>query len=354
MPLRRRTRVGLSLMTVLMALSWVAILRSDNAFPPAGHYHRINLVTNQVAGNGRVVNPWGIAYRGSGPFWINDEGSGFSSVYFGDATVYYDVEIPSPQGASTSSAPTGIVANSQPADFHGDTFIFATETGTISGWQKSNGLGAEVRVDNSATDANYKGLALGHRPSGSRLFATNFRSGTIDAFDANYRKVASASHHFKDPSMPAGYAPFGIATIENQLWVTYAMQDGSGYDDSPGAHRGFIDVFTTNGHLVGRFASGGALNSPWGMAVAPQNFGQFSGNLLVGNFGDGKINAFDLRSGEFKGALADQAGNPIVIDGLWGIIFGNDGYAGRRDNLFFTAGPDGGKDGLFGRINAQQ
>jgi uncharacterized protein (TIGR03118 family) len=336
-------------MAVLMS---VALVRSDNGGPSTGFYVRTDLVTDDVEGNGRMIAPWGIAYRGAGPFWINNEGTGFSSVYFGDGTAYYNVAVPSPGKSTGGSAPTGIVANATSTGFLGDTFIFATETGTISGWQRRNGLSAQIRVDRSASGAAYKGLALVAKPAGGRLFATNFAAGTIDVFDAAYRLLNPEHRWFIDPSLPQGYAPFGIIVIKNHVLVTYALKDAEGYDDSPGPHRGFINIFTLNGELVRRFASQGTLNSPWGMAVAPRDFGPFGGDLLVGNFGDGTISAFDPQTGDFRGRLADRSGSPLVIDGLWGLIFGNDGYAGPRDSMFYTAGTNRGLGGAFGRITA--
>lgn len=352
MPLNRRNRVGLGLMAVVaITLLWVATSRGNNPAPTSSFYVETDLVTNNVETNERLVNPWGIAYLKRGPFWINDNGTGFSSVYFGDATPYFAVSIPPP--GATSSAPTGIVSNDQRSHFDNDKFIFATEDGTISGWNPSHGLRAQLKVDHSGGGAVYKGLALGATRGGTFLFATNFKSGAIDVFDSNYGDVNSPGHEFRDPLLPDDYAPFGITNINGQLWVTYALRDASGRDDTAGPHHGFIDVFTTQGDLVGRFASGGALNSPWGMAVAPKNFGRFSRDLLVGNFGDGTINAYDMQTGAMTGQLADQDGNPIVIDGLWGLIFGNGGEAGSTSTLFFTAGPNRETSGLFGRLEAR-
>ena len=354
MRVKRCFHVGLSLMTAIVGLLWVATLRGDNAFPVSGYYLRLDLVSNEVEGNGRVIDPWGIAYLGSGPFWINDEGTGFSSVYFGDGTPYFNVEVPAPQGPSTESSPTALVANGRRDDFRGDSFIFATETGTISGWRANFGPTAKLRIDRSAEGAIYTGLALGRpRSSAARLFAANFGGGVIESYDSDYRPLPTAGEHFVDPALPAGFAPFGIANLKNRLWVTYALPRAARIGYPPPAERGFIDVFDLEGALVTRFASGGALNSPWGLVVAPKHFGQFSNDLLVGNFGDGTISAFDFETGEYRGELFDASGSPVMIKGLWGLIFGNDGYAGSRESLFYTAGPNYGRAGVFGRIDAR-
>jgi uncharacterized protein (TIGR03118 family) len=324
-------------------------------------YAQTNLVSDNTSiipalhEDPNLVNSWGITYLDGSPFWINDNGTGLSTLYRGDGMpLSLVVTIPPPRRGKPPAAPTGIVSNGSSGNFDGDLFIFATEDGTISGWQQADGTSAQLRVDNSrhATGAVYKGLAMGTAKSETFLFATNFRSAGIDVFDSNYKKVATRDHDFRDPLLPSGYAPFGIANIKGQLWITYALQNAAEHDDVAGPHHGFIDVFTTDGDLVTHFASGGELNSPWGMAIAPADFGQFSNDLLVGNFGDGTINAFDPQSAEFKGQLTRQDGSAIVIDGLWGLIFGNGANAGATNSLFFTAGPNGETDGLFGRLDA--
>jgi uncharacterized protein (TIGR03118 family) len=209
----------------------------------------------------------------------------------------------------------------------------------------------------------YKGLALGTSSSGATLYATNFRSGKVDVFN-NAFGPASLSGTFTDPNLPTGYAPFGIQNINGKLYVTYAVQDSAKHDDVAGAGNGIVDIFDTNGNFLQRLVSNGqltpsaSLNSPWGLALAPSNFGQFSSDLLVGNFGDGTINVFDPTTGAFLGTLDDASGNPIVIQGLWGLLFGNGGNGGATDELFFSAGipgPDSIEDhGLFGTLTVPE
>jgi uncharacterized protein (TIGR03118 family) len=329
-------------------------------------YLQTNLVSD-IPGIARftdpnLVNPWGLAYGPTGPFWVSDNNAAVSTLYTGNGQPQsLVVGIPGPDGTPTSGTPTGIVFNGGSGftvtdGTHSGTafFIFATEDGTIAGWAPAVSFTqAELAVPNPGGTAVYKGLAMGVNSTGNTLlYATNFRAGTIDVFDTSFRNVDSVIT-FHDPHIPVGYAPFGIQNIGGQLFVTYAKQDAAKHDDDAGPGRGFVDVFTTDGVLVRRFASHGPLNSPWGMALAPSNFGPFSGDLLIGNFGNGRINAFDPTTGAFLGALKDGNGNPIVIGGLWGLMFGNGAKAGSKHTLFFSAGINHEGDGLFGSLQAK-
>jgi uncharacterized protein (TIGR03118 family) len=256
------------------------------------------------------------------------------------------------------STPTGIVFNptamNASNNFGGDLFIFATEDGTISGWQFSDGVTAVIHVP-AADGAVYKGLAFGFTSGGApMIYATNFHAGRIDVFDANYTPVPLAPDDFTDPGLPRGYAPFGIANIDGHLFVSYALQDSDQHDDVAGAHHGFVDEYTTDGARVRRFASRGALNSPWGMALAPDDFGRFSRRLLIGNFGNGHINAYSVRDGKWVGELHGPRG-PIIIDGLWGLAFGNGSttFSTPADTLYFAAGPNDESNGLFGKLEVR-
>jgi uncharacterized protein (TIGR03118 family) len=315
----------------------------------------------------RLINAWGLAFAPTSPFWINDNGSGLSTLYAFDSTTGLvdvlpepSVVIPPPSNEpKATAAPTGIVFN--PANilapgtpsFGGDVFIFDTEDGTVSGWQPSFGDNAMLRADNlQAPSAGpvYKGLALGMAGGNAELFAANFRAGTVDVFDVNYHQVPLSPKAFVDPRLPAGYAPFGIANINNLLYVTYALQDGDKHDDVKGPGHGFVDEFTTGGLMVRRFASRGTLDSPWGIAAAPsRGFGSASGHILVGNFGDGGINVFD-HSGDWDGFLKNANGDSLGPDRLWSLSFGNGSLAGPTTTLFFTAGPHDEANGLFGKI----
>lgn len=354
-----------ALMPILLPLAVTADASTSAA------YVQRNLVSD-LAGIAKfqdpnLVNPWGLSHSPTGPWEVSDNGTGLASRFKANGMgVPPVVTIPMP-GGSPGGAPTGDVFNptsdfvvSEGGSSGPSQFIFATEDGTISGWTPSvDPTHAIIEVDRSRVSqgkfkgAVYKGLALGHNSSGNVLFATDFRFGTVEEFDATFHLIAS----FTDTALAADcpmkgqcFAPFGIANIGGDLYVSFALQDAAHHDDVGGAGNGFIDVFDTNGNLLRRFASQGTLNSPWGMAVAPSSFGMFSGDLLVGDFGDGHINAFDSSTGAFVGQLQDRSGHPITINGLWGLAFGNGGMAGDTTTLFFAAGLNDEADGLFGSI----
>jgi uncharacterized protein (TIGR03118 family) len=317
-----------------------------------------------------LANPWGIAYSPTGVFWIADNQTGVSTLYNGQGAVLTGNQpfiIPPPTGspAGTLSSPDGIVfngtngfnvsagGNSGPA-----FFIFATEDGTISGWNPGvGGQDATLVVDNSqgGTGAVYKGLAMAKDLNQNLLYATNFRAGTVEVYNSQFTQVI-VKGAFTDPNLPSGYAPFGIQNINGNLYVTYALQNAAKHDSVAGVGNGYIDEYSPDGTLIRRVASQGTLNAPWGMAVAPTSWGPLAGDLLVGNFGDGHIQAFDLTqsnpdgTAQADGLLNNASGKPITIDGLWALKFGNGHQAGPTNTLFFTAGIDGEKHGLFGSL----
>jgi len=345
------------------------------------------LVSN-VAGaapkvDGVLQNAWGIAFSpAASPFWVNDNATGCATLYDGAGEkVALQVSIPLPGNVIPDSAcrpsfpnnppktapaaPTGMVWNPSagflvPGTAIPAVFIFATEDGTISAW--AGGLkpptNAVIAVDNSsspsaANGAVYKGLVFGVNAKGDFLFATNFRSGRIDVFGPSggtngMFTPATTDGGFNDPHIPAGYAPFGIANIDGDLFVTYAKQNNEKHDDVAGNGHGFVDVFDTDGHLLRRFASRGSLNSPWGITRASFAFGRFSGKILIGNFGNGRINVFN-NDGTFVDQLEDAYGNPLAIDGLWTLTLGG-GRNSSSDTLYFSAGPNKEVNGLFGTI----
>jgi uncharacterized protein (TIGR03118 family) len=312
-----------------------------------------------------LVNPWGISASATSPFWISNNGSGTTTVYNTNGQPFplaspIVVQIPPPAGGTDPGAVTGQISNSTAsfpvATGRAASFIFATEDGTISAWNSAvDATHAIIKVDNSASGAVYKGLALATPSSGPQLYATNFNAGTIDVFDGNFAPVISAGA-FLDPNIPPGFAPFNIVSFGGNLYVAYAMQDDEKHDDVAGAGNGFVDVFDLNGSLLKRLISNAQLNSPWGMVMAPAAFGAFSGALLVGNFGDGTINAFDPSTGAYLGTMQDKFGNPVSLQGLWAIQLGNGGNGGDPNTLYFTAGISGGGDiedhGLFGSLSA--
>jgi uncharacterized protein (TIGR03118 family) len=311
-------------------------------------------VASQTDSN--LANPWGIASSATSPFWVADNHTGLSTLYNTSGTPQSLVVTVPPAAGGTQGSPTGIVFNGS-TDFQVSAgsparFIFATEDGTISGW--ASGTAAILKVDKSASEAIYKGLAIGNNGTSNFLYAANFHENKIDVFDAAFAS-ATLGGSFGDPTIPAGYAPFNIQNIGGVLYVTYALQDADAEDDVPGLGHGFINKFDLNGNFIARFASRGTLNSPWGMAVAPAGFGGFANALLVGNFGDGRINAFNPATGAFLGQLADDSGGQAIsIEGLWGLKFGNGGNGGDANTLYFAAGiagPDELEDhGLFGSI----
>ena len=359
-------RLNLKIATLTLMTMAISAVGANAKMMHKG-YVQTNIVSDLASENATLtdadlVNSWGIAFFPGGPFWINDNASGLSTLYAGTGTkIPLRVTIPPPSTAPTAtSAPTGIVWNGNPMAFEitgnnvtqAALFIFATEDGTISAWNGNSGTTAQRQKDETdpTNGAVYKGLALGvNSAKGPLLFATNFRSGKIDVFDGTFAPVTSGlGGTFTDPNLPAGFAPFGIANIHGDLFVSYALQNAAKHDDVAGAGHGYVDIFDTDGNLIRRFISKGHLNSPWGIVPTSFNFGKFSGAILIGNFGDGVINAYD-NQGRFLGAIDDTSGKTIKIDGLWALSFGG-ALASNPDALYFTAGPNGEKDGLFGSL----
>ncbi|MEO5882050.1 MAG: TIGR03118 family protein [Caldimonas sp.] len=313
---------------------------------------------NSAHVDSNLVNAWGIAFNPQGFVWVANAGTSTSTLYDGNG-VPQSLVVTIPDGLAGEAEPTGIVFNassgfqvSQGGLTGASAFIFAGEAGTISGWSPAVNLNNAIKVvDRSGAGAIYKGLAHAIQGGADFLYATDFHNGTVDVFDSTFTKVTTAGA-FADANLPAGYAPFGIQAIGNLIYVSFARQDAQAEDDVAGAGLGAVDVFDTSGVLVRRLvAVGGGLNAPWGMAMAPADFGPFSNALLVANFGDGKINAFDPATGAFLGTLSRSNGSAIAIDGLWGIAFGN-GLNGQPTNtLFFTGGPGGETHGVYGRID---
>jgi len=302
-----------------------------------------------------LVNPWGISYGATGPFWVSNQGKGNSTLYNGSGAITPVVAVVPPASGTQLGQPTGQVDNTStgfviPSVNKPGSFIFATEDGTISAWASGiAGNVSAIMVNNSAAGAVYDGLAIGANASGPLLYAANLKTGNIDVFDANYAPTTVAGG-FADPNLPAGYAPFNIWPVNGKLYVMYAQQNAAKNNVVPGVGNGQVAVFDFDGNLQKHLISGSALNAPWGVALAPSTFGAFGGALLVGNFGDGKINAFDAGTGALLGTLQDSSGNAIVLSGLWALIFGNGGNGGDKNILYFAAGINGQKDGLLGSL----
>ena len=306
-----------------------------------------------------LVGAWGISESGGSPFWIADAGSGLSTLYSTNGSaIPVVVQIPGAGGSSTG-IPTGTVYNAttgfEVAVGKPAAFLFDTLDGTISGWNPGvDRAHSVVKVDNSGVGASYTGLAMGTSGSVTYLYAANFHSGKIEVYNSSFTPV-SLLNAFQDQMLPAGYSPFNVQNLGGNLYVAFALQNASKSFAAGGPGTGYVDVFSTSGVLMRRLVSQGPLNSPWGLAIAPATFGAFANDLLVGNFGDGTINAFDPSSGAFLGTVDDVLGTPVVIPGLWALRVGNGGSGGDPNAVYFTAGipgPDNGSHGLFGRLES--
>ncbi len=349
-----------SLFATLFILSAVTV-------PAANQYLQHNLVAD-LAGAGadhvdaNLVDPWGICTSATSPFWISDAGTGLSTLYtsYGVPNATTKPAVPATGAAVAGGRPTGCVNNATAATFlvpgatgSAATFLFVTENGSISGWSSAvNAAQAIVMVDNSAKGAVYKGLAIATPTGGTpRIYAANFNSGAIDVYDSTWQAV-SLPNSFSDPAVPAGFAPFNIQALGGKLYVAYAKQNATKRADVAGAGNGYVSVFDLNGALLTHLISAGNLNSPWGLALAPAGFGDFANNLLVGNFGDGTINAYNPTTGAFVATLQDAKGANIAISGLWGLRAGNGGNGGDVNAIYFAAGTGGEQHGLFGSLQA--
>jgi uncharacterized protein (TIGR03118 family) len=337
----------------------VTLCLSTNVFAQQ-RFQQTNLVSDTpglaTTTDPNLVNPWGLARSDTSPWWVADNGTGVSTLYNGSGGIVpLVVTIPVPPGGMPPSTPTGTVFNGS-ADFMGDHFIFVTEDGIVAGW--SSGTSAVLRVDNSSS-AIYKGVTIAQNNGVNLLYAANFFGGTIDVFDGNYMPVTLPAGAFSDPLLPAGFAPFNVQNVNGQLFVTFAKQDEDKEDEVAGPGLGFVDEFDASGHLLLRLQNGSWMNAPWGVTFAPANFFNPTGSpfvigvsntVLVGQFGSGQIAMFDLKRGSFAGLLRGANGQPLAIDGLWALAFGNGATAGPTNTLFFTAGIDDEQHGLFGTI----
>ncbi|WP_426994067.1 TIGR03118 family protein [Methylomonas sp. CM2] len=340
---------------------WTLPLSAALSFGPlstaaATSFSRVDLVTDDQAANpaqltdAGLVNAWGISYAPTGPFWISDNGTGLSTLYSVNPDTNATAKIGLTVSIPGAGNVTGQVFNDNLAAFNGNRFIFVNEDGTVSGWRGALGTSAETLVTGSSQNL-YKGVAEAALSGNSYLYAANFKSGRIDVFKGT-PAADDLSGQFTDPNLPNGYAPFNIQNLNGTLYVTYALQDANSPDEVAGAGLGFVDAFDLQGNLLQRVASQGTLNAPWGLAIAPASFGEFAGDLLVGNFGDGTISAFKASDHSFAGQLTGTDGNPLTIDGLWALSIGNGALAGSANELYFTAGPNDEAHGLFGTVAA--
>jgi uncharacterized protein (TIGR03118 family) len=352
---------------LLLTIAAVAVAQTA----PTNSYLVHNLVSDLPGiadhQDANLVNPWGNGF-GASPFWIGNNGTGTSTLYDGTgAATALVVTIPQAGGAGHAGPVTGVIFNafaSNTAAFIAAagkpaSFIFCAEDGVISAWNGSSGTAATILFDNSKTGAVYKGCALGGTAAAPLVFAANFNAGTVDTYDANLNlNMGAFAKAFVNPAIPAGFAPFNVQVMNGSVFVTYAKQDAKKQNDVGGAGNGYVAMFDQSGNLLANLISQGPLNSPWGMAIAPSSFGAFAGMMLVGNFGDGTINAFTT-AGKFVAAMNGTNGKAIAIQGLWSLNFGSGSRNEDPGTLYFTAGIGGGPNndpveshGLLGSIQA--
>jgi uncharacterized protein (TIGR03118 family) len=367
-----RNRIALASTSAAAALL-VALLPLTSTRPSAaavsGVYHQTNLVSDlpglALIQDPDLVNPWGISLSGGSPFWVANNGSGTSTLYAGD---HVSPPVPLTKNALVvtipDGLPTGTVFNTggttdfvvkSPGGASGRAaFLFASQMGIVSGWNPNVPAPGSKQAQVGGTgDAVYTGLAIGQVGTATYLYAADFEHGKIDVYDGTFHTPnPPLDGSFNDPNIPNSYSNFNIQNIGGKLYVTYAQQSHKDPEDETDRGSGFVDVFDTSGHLLQRLILGNHLNAPWGLALAPPNFGAFSNALIVGNFGNGNLQAFDPDSGKYLGQLKDEGGKPIVIDGLWGITFGNGGNGGDKNALYFAAGIDDETHGLFGSLRA--
>jgi uncharacterized protein (TIGR03118 family) len=354
------SRIAFRTIALAIMILPVAILAGASQARAADVYAVQPLVSDSSAtpaplSDPSLVNGWGLSAGPTTPWWASDNGTSLSTLYSGTGAK-------TPLTVSVPGGPTGTVFNGSATDFvvsqgaasGAARFLFATEAGTILGWTPSvNGTVAVVGADRSSVGAVYKGLATAN----DRLYATDFHNGRVDVFDSSF-KLVTLSGGFTDAKVPKGFAPFGIQALNGDIFVTYAKQDAAAHDDVPLPGQAYVDEYTPDGQLVAHLVNSGKknapLNAPWGLAVAPADFGSFGGDLLVGNFGNGRVSAYTKRGRTwvYKGQLRQADGTVIAIDGLWAIAFGNGSAAGPTNTLYFLAGPSAQAHGLFGSITA--
>jgi uncharacterized protein (TIGR03118 family) len=350
------------LVALLFAAALAAVVFAARSAAAEDNAYTVHNIISNVQGaadhtDPHLKNGWGLDSVGGSPWWVANNHDDTSTLYTAAGGINSLV-------VTVTGGPTGLVGNVGGANSFQVTkgtttaraaFLFASEDGKIRGWNPSVDPTVAQVGYSSPDGASYKGLAIAALQTGDRLYAADFPNAKVDMLDANFGLVSNDST-FVDPTLPDGYAPFGIRVLAGKVYVAYAKQDEEHEDEVAGQSLGFVDAYSTDGSFEDRVVTRGQLNAPWGLAIAPvEGFGRFSGDLLVGNFGDGQINAYEqLGNGrfEYRGALRGEDGKPLTIDGLWAIEFGRMGNNGSPDTLFFTAGPNDENDGLFGSIKA--
>jgi uncharacterized protein (TIGR03118 family) len=308
-----------------------------------------NLVTdNQAAHAAQItdpglVNAWGMSFGPTSPFWVSANGTGTANLYSVNPTTQVTTKVPLTVSVPTANV-TGQAFNPLATAFNGNRFLFVGEDGTFSGWRPALGTAAEPLASLSAV---YKGTTFGNVGGNGYAYAADFHGGVIQVFKGT-ASAPNLTGNFTDPNLPSGYTPFNVQDLGGKVYVSYAVPDSARHDEVPGAGLGVVDAFDQQGKFLNRVATGGTLNAPWGMAIAPSSFGALAGALLVGNFGDGRISAYNLGTNSFLGQLMGAGGTPLTIDGLWALSPGNGSGGGSTSRIYFTAGPDGESHGLFG------
>ena len=372
-----RSKLVVAFVTLTLALTVLILTEGTprvNAVGPSQFYAQHDLISdgNRPADHtdANLVNAWGLDAGPTSPWWNSDNGTGKTTLYnVATGAIVADFTVPGAGGAQGNptglvfNGGTGFVVNNGVGSPAPARFIFSSEDGTISAFKGAPIVTVVPNANAPAHGAIYKGLAINSRTAGTLLYATDFHNGKVDIFDSSFHAVTIAGA-FTDPTLPAHFAPFGIQNIDGTIYVTYALQDEDAEDDVAGPGNGYVDAYDTSGNFIRRVASAGELNSPWGLALAPADFGRFSGDLLVGNFGDGRIHAFDptqlTSTGEFEavGLMHSTAGQPIIIHGLWALQFGHGTTSssanGTTNTLFFTAGPNDERNGLFGMVTVSK
>jgi uncharacterized protein (TIGR03118 family) len=360
---KRMTAAGASAALVMGAMA--AGGTTASAAVPAPAITQTNLVSDQAGvaavTDPSLINPWGMSF-GTGatatPVWVSNNGSDNTTLYRGATTPPTAAKVPLTVTIPWGK-PTGQVFNASPTDFAVKSngvfgpakFIFASETGYITGWNPTVPAPGSTTAQTAkyVPGAIFKGLAIASVTGKQYLYAADFHNNVIRVFDSSFRKVSFGKKAFKDSLLPKGLAPFNVQQLRGALYVTYAMQDKDKEDDAARLGRGQVDVFSTSGKLLKRLVRGGQLDSPWGLTIAPSTWGKYAGSLLVGNFGNGRINSYNARTGKFVGTVRNTSGKALTIDGLWGLMVGN-GVAGDAQSVLFTAGPNGEEHGLYGEL----
>jgi uncharacterized protein (TIGR03118 family) len=357
-----------SLPRTLIRLLTLSFLLSTFVF--GQHYNETKLVSDLSGASttdSNLVNAWGLARSATSPWWVANNGTGTSTLYNGQGVPQPQptpanpnakplvVTIPPPKDGTGTATPTGTVFNGTQdftlAPMKPAVFIFVTEDGTISGWNPGiDLLNAQLVVDNSKKEAIYKGTTISEVHGAHYLYVANFHSGRIEVYDSYFHRVRLHDGAFVDRYLPDGFAPFNVQAIGKNIFVMYAKQDADKHDEVAGAGLGFVDVYSPSGKLRARLEHGPWLNAPWGVALAPSDFGEFSHSLLIGNFGSGQIAAYNPVTGKFQGLFKNPDNSVLSINGLWALSFGNGAAAGPSTTLFFSAGLNDEANGLFGSL----